>query len=189
MSTSWKRCFYCFVFFFSFTIVPIPARSEVPQLTGIELAQPPIDLEMVHRLWVVLKKETNAPSSLPYPPIVLDWEVPKIAMMGFQYPTKEYPDNRLQISLAPRTLDLMKDQEILFGIGHELTHYLFLLRNNGWDPNKKTYEPGKPQHCDPEFQRLMRMIIQKIWDTYHDDATRNRLNSEPRRSCTAHPDQ
>lgn len=166
-----------------------PAHAQTAQLPGIELKQPPIDFEMIHRIWVMLKKETGAPDSVPYPPIVLDWEVPKIAMMGTQYPTKEYPDNRLQISLAPRTLDMMEFQQIQFGIGHELTHYLFLLRANGWDPHRKFYVPGKPHHCDPEFQRITHMITQKIWDTHHDDAMRNRLANEPRRSCTEHPEQ
>ena len=176
-------------FFLLIAFAPTQSVAEVPQLRGIELTQPPIDFEMIHRIWVMLKKETGAPSTLPYPPIVLDWEVPKIALMGMQYPTKEEPGNRLQISLAPRTLDQMKDQEIMFGIGHELTHYLFLMRTNRWDYQKKAFEPGTPHHCDPEFQRIMRLIIAKIWDTYHDDVMRNRLINEPRRSCVAYPQQ
>ncbi len=163
--------------------------AESPQLKGIELTQPPIDLEMVHRIWLILKKEIGARADTPYPPIVLDWEVPKIALMGTQYPTKEFPDNRLQISLAPRTLDQLDHQMLLFGIGHELTHYLFILRENEWDPSKKHYVVKRLHHCDAEFQRIMRLIIDTIWNTYHDDAMRNRLASEPRRSCVEHPEQ
>ena len=168
---------------------PHAHAAETGQLKGIELTQPPIDLEMVHRIWLILKKETGASVDTPYPPIVLDWEVPKIAMMGTQYPTKEYPDNRLQISLAPRTLDLLDHQMLLFGIGHELTHYLFVLRENEWDPYKKYYVVKRLHNCDAEFQRIMRVIIDTIWNAYHDDAMHNRLANEPRRSCVEHPDQ
>ena len=163
--------------------------DETVELKGINLTQPPIDLEMVHRIWLILKRETAAGANVPYPPIVLDWEVPKIAMMGTQYPTQEFPDNRLQISLAPRTIDLLDHQMLLFGIGHELTHYLFILRENEWDPNKKYYLVKRLHHCDAEFQRIMRLLIDTIWNTYHDDAMRNRLANEPRRSCVEHPEQ
>ena len=163
--------------------------DETGQLKGIELTQPPIDLEMVHRIWVILKKETSASLNTPYPPIVLDWEVPRIAMMGMQYPTKEFPDNQLQISLAPRTLDMLDHQMLLFGIGHELTHYLFVLRENEWDLYKKYYVVKRLHHCDAEFQRIMRVITDVIWNAYHDDAMRNRLANEPRRSCVEHPEQ
>ncbi len=163
--------------------------NEAGQLKGIELTQPPIDLEMVHRVWLTLKKETGAKENIPYPPIVLDWEVPRIALMGTQYPTKEFPNNRLQISLAPRTLDTLDHQLLLFGIGHELTHYLFILRENEWDPHKQYYVVKRRHHCDAEFQRIMRVTIDLIWNTYHDDGMRSRLSNEPRRSCVEHPEQ
>ena len=177
-----------FLFYLLLSFLPVFA-IETTQLKGIELTQPPIDLEMVNRIWLILKKETGAADNVPYPPIVLDWEVPKTALMGTQYPTKEFPDNRLQISLAPRTLDQLDHQMLLFGIGHELTHYLFLLRENDWDPQKKYYVATRLHHCDPEFQRIMRVIVDIIWNTYHDDAMRNQLAYEPRRSCVLNPNQ
>lgn len=117
-------------------------------ITGIESPAPPVDLDALNRIWARLKKETGAPADLPPPPLVLDWEVPASAKMGFQYPTEEFPDNRLRISIAPRTADMQPANMTLWGLGHELTHYLFILRENGFDPKRKTYREGPPQHCN-----------------------------------------
>ena len=61
----------------------------------IELTPPPVDMSDVNRIWHRLLKEIDAPNYLLPPPIVIDWEVPIYARMGFQYPTEEFPDNRI----------------------------------------------------------------------------------------------
>ena len=62
-------------------------------ITGIEVTPPDIDFDVITRLWGFVKKTTDAPGSLPPPPLVLDWHVPPFARMGFQYPTPQFPDN------------------------------------------------------------------------------------------------
>lgn len=170
-------------------LLPQPVFAQGEPIKAIELTQPPLDYVLLNRIWEILKKEVGAPKDFPPPPLTLDWEVPPSARMGYQYPTAEHPENRSQISLAPRTLDMFGEEMLLFGISHELTHYLFLLKHNEFDVNKKFFDPGKPQHCDPEYQRVMRIVTDVIWDIYQSDPMRNQMHAEIRRSCAAHPGQ
>jgi len=155
----------------------------------IELTPPPINFDDINRIWTWLKKEVGAPEDLPPPLLVLDWEVPIRAKMGFQYPTKEYPENRLQISVAPRTIDMLSWYMVLFGIGHELTHYIILLRENDYDVGKKTYDDTLLHHCNPEFLQVTRNIAEEIWNIYHSDHDRARMYNEVIKACSRFPGQ
>lgn len=159
--------------------------------TLIEMSAPPVsklDPADVARVWGRIKKELNAPADLPMPPIVLDWEVPVYAKMGFQYPNPIFPNTRMQISIAPRTLDIGREM-LLFGIGHELTHYAFLMRDNEWNPAKKVFEKESLHHCNAEFMGINRKVSDEIWSMYHSDVQRSAMEGEISRSCSRHPGQ
>jgi hypothetical protein len=158
-------------------------------ISKIELTQPSIDYDVINRVWHYLKKRTNAPIDLPPPPIVLDWQVPKYARMGFQYPTKEFPNNLLQISIAPRTIDLESRDMVTWGLLHELTHYIFVLRENNWDTTRKVYTVTLKHHCNKEFMMITRELADRIWDVYHADTDKSKMYQEVIRSCGSHPDQ
>lgn len=150
---------------------------------------PPIDIGMVTRIWNYVKKETSAPDNLPTPSIVMDWEVPPIAKMGFQFPTEEYPKNVSQISIAPRTVDMWPQDMISWGIGHEITHYVFLMRENDWNTEKKIFVNKLKHHCNKEFIKITKGIADLIYSTYHSDIDRRKMYDEVMMSCRIHPEQ
>jgi len=169
----------------SFMII-ISEYVEETKITEIEISQPPINLQHVNWIWERLKKDIGAPDDLLPPPIVLDWEVPIYARMGTQYPTKEFPDYRMQISIAPRTIDSESDTMVLFGIGHELVHYLFIMRENDYEI-REIYTVELRHHCNQEFQDYTRVVIDVIWNIYH--MNKSIMNDEIVKSCSNHGGQ
>lgn len=159
------------------------AKVKTYSFTGVELTQPPIEWDDMERVWLRIKKEVGAPENLTPPPLVLDWEVPFYAKMGFQYPTEKFPNNRMQISIAPRTLDMLPWHMILYGIGHELTHYVQLMKYNDFNLKVKFFLVGSPHHCDIEFRRITDIVADEIWNIYHSDTDRNQMFNEGVRSC------
>ena len=158
-------------------------------ITSVEQTPPPIDFQSINRIWKWLTSEIGAPADFPPPPLALDWEVPLFAKMGFQYPTEEYPNTRLQISIAPRTIDMESPKMLLFGIGHELAHYLFLLRDNDYNLAKHVFAPGKPHHCDLAFMEITRGVADLIWSMHHDSPVRDAMYAEIDKSCQKYPGQ
>ena len=80
---------------------------------------------------------------------------------------------------------------VLFGIGHELIHYLFLERENRYKNGVAQYEMvyinNRLHHCDFEFQEFNKIVIDEIWSMYH--MNRNRMYDEIIKSCSNHPEQ
>jgi len=150
---------------------------------------PPIDLEVTNRVWEYVKKSTGAPKDLPPPTIIMDWEVPLIARMGTQAPTQDFPKIKLQISIAPRTVDMWPPEMIQWGIGHEMVHYAFILKENNWDTKKKIFIVKRKHHCDPEFMAITRGIADLLWDIWHVDTMRAKMYDEVIKSCGSYPDQ
>jgi len=159
------------------------------QILVIENPPPPIDLTLVNRLWEYAKKEMGAPNNIAPPKITLDWNVPKYARMGTQFPTIEIPDMPIQISIAPRTIDSEDRLIVIWGLGHEITHYLFALQENGWDLTLKVFSIKRRHHCDPEFKRITRGMAQELWNVYHSDDIRGKMFEEVIRSCANFPQQ
>lgn len=155
----------------------------------IENTPPPIDLEMVERIWQYIKTATNAPKNLPPPKIIMDWEVPPLARMGYQFPTETTPDDLSQISIAPRTVDMWPKDIVSWGIGHEMAHYVFLMRENGWETERKWFYNFRKHHCDLEFQQITKGIADLIWSVYHSTADKTKMYDEVQKSCFMHPDQ
>lgn len=155
----------------------------------VENTPPPIDIEMVDRIWVYLKQVTQAPKDLPPPKIVMDWEVPQLARMGYQFPTQLYPEFLSQISIAPRTVDMWPRDIVSWGIGHEMTHYIFLMRENNWDTTRRYFYNFRKHHCDTEFMKITKDIADLIWQTYHSTTDKNKMYDEVEKSCFNHPEQ
>ena len=155
----------------------------------IENTPPPIDIEMVEKIWLYLKQVTKAPVNLPAPKIVMDWEVPPLARMGYQFPTQEYPETISQISIAPRTVDMWPRDIVSWGIGHELTHYIFLMRENNYEIDRKFFYNFRKHHCDKEFMEVTRNIADLIWSTYHSGSDKTKMYDEVQKSCFNNPDQ
>ena len=156
---------------------------------NVENTPPPIDNEMIEQIWNYLKTSLNAPKALPAPKIVLDWEVPPMARMGYQFPTEEFPETISQISIAPRTIDMWPRDIVSWGIGHEMTHYIFLMRENNWNTDRKTFYNYRKHHCDKEFQKVTREIADLIWSNYHSTSDRTKMYDEVQKSCFNHPEQ
>jgi hypothetical protein len=150
---------------------------------------PPIDIEIVNRIWIYVKQELSAPDTLPTPSIVIDWEVPLIARMGYQFPTEDFPENVSQISIAPRTVDMWPRDMISWGIGHEMTHYVFLMKENHWQTDRKTFVNKIKHHCNKEFIKITKGIADLIYSVYHSDVDRRKMYDEVRMSCTKNPEQ
>jgi hypothetical protein len=163
--------------------------SRPGDILVIENPPPPIDLEVVNRLWHYIKKAINAPADLPPPPIVMDWKVPIMARMGTQYPDENEPNLRFQISIAPRTVDMWEPEMVLYGIGHELVHYVFILRENNWDTTKRTYVVKLKHHCDREFKAITRGVADKLWNVWHSGTLRAKMYDEVIKSCGDNPEQ
>lgn len=155
----------------------------------VDNTPPPIDLEMVERVWQFLKQSTGAPKTLPPPKIIMDWDVPPLARMGYQFPNSEFPDTISQISIAPRTVDMWPRDIVTWGIGHEMAHYIFLMRENNWETNRTTFFNFRKHHCDPEYMELTRQIADLIWSTYHSSSDRTKMYDEVQKACFNHPEQ
>ena len=155
----------------------------------IEYTPPEIDYDVISRLWVFVKRSTHAPIDLPPPRLVLDWHVPPFARMGFQYPTEKYPEYPMQISIAPRTIEQYSKEMVTWGVGHELVHYAFILRENQWRRGQATFQDQLKHHCNPEFKDLTRAIADEIWKIYHSDTQRAAMYDEVEKSCFNEPNQ
>jgi len=160
-----------------------------PQIEQIVVPPVPIDLELVNRLWEYGKKRVGAPDDLPPPPITLDWEVPRIARMAMQYPTVQEPNYPIQISIAPRVVDMEDRLLVTWAIGHEITHYLFLMREFDWNHKQATYNPTRKHHCDPEFKDITKGMGEVLWNVYHSTDFIMKVRDEIVKSCANFPQQ
>jgi len=147
-----------------------------------------LDLDMLQIVWSFIKAETEGPADFPMPPLVVDASLPTNARMVFQYPSEEQPDNSLMVSVSPRTLTQWSRAMVSWAAGHELTHYAFLMRDNGWVRQEK-YQNKTKHHCNPAFIRLTSGVADLIADQLTNTRERLRMYSEVFRSCTRHPDQ
>lgn len=147
-----------------------------------------LDMAMLQVVWSFIKAETGGPPEFPMPPLVVDASLPTNARMVFQYPSEDQPNNKLMVSVSPRTLTQWSRAMVSWAAGHELTHYAFLMRDNGWVQQEK-YENKTKHHCNPAFIKLTSGIADLIADELTNTKERLRMYSEVFRSCTRHPDQ
>jgi hypothetical protein len=173
LSTAWLSC----------------TATAATDFQQIEYTPPEIDYDVIARMWDFVKLTTHAPGDLPPPRLVLDWHVPPFARMGFQYPTDKYPDYPMQISIAPRTIEQYSKEMVSWGVGHELVHYAFILRENHWRRGQATFQDHLKHHCNPEFKQITRAIADEIWNIYHSDTQRAAMYDEVEKSCFNEPNQ
>ncbi len=145
-----------------------------------------IDRAMTEKLWSFIKQETHAPEGLPMPPIMFDEQVPKQARMVFQFPSVDAPDNVMQISIGTYSTRLWNQEMLLWALGHELTHYAFLMQENQWE-QKNIYDNNIRHHCNFEFMRITRDLVEIIWEQYQNTAARMRMYNEVHKSCSRQP--
>lgn len=160
-----------------------PTSSEM-----IASSDKKLDMGIVQMVWTYIKSQTQAPVDHPLPPLVVDPSLPTNARMVFQFPSADQPDNTLQISVSPRTLNVWNKGMVSWAAGHELTHYAFLMRENGW-VRQEQYQSSMKHHCNPEFIRLTSGIADLIADQLTNGKDRLRMYSEVFRSCSRHPNQ
>ncbi len=153
---------------------------------GLPITSSQLDMQMTGKIWEFIKRETHAPSDLPLPAIMLDENIPKEARMVFQFPSEDAPDNAMQISIGATGTRFMSQELFLWALGHELTHYAMLMQENQWE-HKTVYVNNIRHHCNFEFMRITRDIVEIIWEQYQSVAARMRMYTEVHKSCARQP--
>lgn len=147
-----------------------------------------IDTELSGRVWEMLKRETGAPAYIYPPRIVIEWDVPANARMVTTYPTAEQPDGELLIAISPATLIENNRLRVAWALGHEMVHYLWILRENDWQ-YRAVYRVRVRHHCNSQFQQQTDRVADFIWSIYHNSDDQSWAQDEAKRACTSHPEQ
>ena len=106
--------------------------------------------------------------------------------MVLQFPTEAAPHRELRIIASVRSIERAAAGEELIVIGelgHELVHFVLLLKENDWDPSRRPMENRIHHHCDPTFMRLARHVGTIIWDSYHSNDAVRSIDHMVRLSC------
>lgn len=159
-------------------------------VSSIANAQPKLNLDwsVIELEWRYIKQQVGAPNDLPMPPIVVE-TLPPNARMMFQFPVEETSDFPMQIIIAPSTLQSFDYEMIDWGIGHELTHYAFIMRDNNWDPTKRAFVQSRLHHCNREFMMITKGVAEIIFNVYHGQRELYAMYDFVQRSCLANPNQ
>jgi hypothetical protein len=138
---------------------------------------PPLDAQaaLIGRYADWLTAEAGAPAGLGWPPVTIE-PLPRAVRMAFVFPTPQAPGQQMRIILSPHSIDRAAGGQMLAVLGelaHELSHYVLLMAENGWQTDRQVFVNTVHHHCDPEFQRLSAGMGPVIWRTYHSaDAVR-----------------
>jgi hypothetical protein len=149
-----------------------------------------LDWPVIELEWKFIKQAVGAPANLPMPPIVVE-ELPPGARMIFQFPilpTDAYP---MQISIAPSTLKNYGYEMLDWAVGHELTHYAFIMRENNWEYTRSQFvhDFNNKHHCNREYMAITKALADVVYSVYHGERERYAMWDEVQRSCAAHPNQ
>jgi predicted SprT family Zn-dependent metalloprotease len=106
----------------------------------------------------------------------------------FEYPSQYAPDTEMRIRLNPQNMVAWNSGMWHWALGHEMTHYAFLLRENGWQ-EKKWYENRLKHHCDHEFMTITQNIAELLWEIYEKSEDRLHMYIEANKSCRHQPNQ
>ena len=148
-----------------------------------------IDWRTVNKEWEFIKEQVGAPKDLPMPPIIVDPTLPSGARMMFQFPTKEDSSVVMQIMINPKTINDYNTEMIDWGLGHELTHYAFVMRENDWDYTRSWFNITIRHHCNREFMRITKELADVIYNVYHGERERYAMWDQVQRSCVTQPNQ
>lgn len=162
----------------------VPLYAQEALLTNHSV----LEAQTVSRMWAFIKSKTNAPDDLTIPPIVVDESLPKNIRLMFEYPSQYAPTTEMRIRLNPQNMVAWNSGMWYWALGHEMTHYAFLLRENEWQ--KKTwYENRLKHHCDHEFMTITQNIAELLWEIYEKSEDRLHMYIEVNKSCRHQPNQ
>ena len=146
----------------------------------------PIDRDVFDRIWPWLKKQIGAPAELSPPRIVIDRSIAP-ARMETRYPCVQAPENKLEIGINPETLEREDNVVLVWAVSHELVHYLFLMRDNNYEWERKIFEPGSKHHCNREFMEITTQLAGEVWKIYHSGVSQ--MYQEVQNACAVNPGQ
>jgi hypothetical protein len=147
-----------------------------------------LEAQTVSRMWNFIKSKTQAPADLAIPPIVMDESLPKNVRLMFEYPSQYAPKTEMRIRLNPQSMVAWNNGMWHWALGHEMAHYAFLLRENGWQ-EKTWYENRLKHHCDHEFMTITQNIAELLWEIYESSEDRLHMYIEANKSCRFQPNQ
>ena len=149
-----------------------------------------MDIVLMERVWARLVKEMNIPVGIEPPPMIFDSSYPSDVNMAFVYSIMPEYIVPSHIAVSPRAINKknLSADHFIWGIGHELTHFAFVMRDNGWKYAPYYVEKTKHHHCNREFQRITKALADEIWDAHHDDTMRAFLYGEVILVCEYSPD-
>lgn len=148
-----------------------------------------LDWLVIQKEWAFIKQQVGAPVDLPMPNIILDLTLPSGARMMFQFPTQQDSQVPMQIMINPKTLVEYNREMIDWGLGHELTHYAFVMRENSWEYTKPYFIITQKHHCNREFMLITKELADVIYNVYHGERERYAMWDQVQRSCVTQPNQ
>lgn len=164
-------------------LLALTGSISYAELITMDLDWPVIEIE-----WQFIKQQVGAPNDLPMPTILVGVLPADIRMM-FQFPIEDPSDYSMGIIISRETLENYGKELLNWGIGHELTHYAFIMRDNDWDYTKKSFIKTKLHHCDREFMHITKDIANIIYKIYHGQRERHIMLNQILRSCLVLPNQ
>ncbi len=172
-------------------LLALCALSTHQQAHAQDLLKPTdgvLEAQTVSRMWGFIKSKTQAPEDLAIPPIVMDESLPNNVRLVFEYPSQYAPKTVMRIRLNPQSMVAWNKGMWHWALGHEMTHYAFLLRENGWQ-EKTWYENRLKHHCDHEFMTITQNIAELLWEIYESSEDRLHMYIEANKSCRFQPNQ
>lgn len=159
-------------------------------IANAQTMTPNLDWTVIELEWKFIKQQLGAPANLPMPPIVVE-ELPPGARMLFQFPITNADTYPMQIGIAPSTLKYYGYEMLDWAVGHELTHYAFIMRENNWeyDRAKFVHDFRQPHHCNREYMAITKALADVVYSVYHGERERYAMWDEVQKSCANHPNQ
>ena len=148
----------------------------------------PLDNASLNKIWAWLKTQTSSPKDAPMPNLVIQSDLPPAARLMFEFPSESEPNNPMQISISHRTSHTWSRPMLNWAIGHELVHYVLLMRENNWK-SQAIYKNEIKHHCNSEFMDLTAGIADLISDAQPQAHERLSMYAEIFRSCVRFPEQ
>lgn len=168
-------------------VLPAQAQTRVVYKANLRDAPPEINLPDINRIWTWLKEQTGAPPALE-PPMIQKEALPGTRIMGFFFPSPQSPEEEMRIAIAPDTIKYEPPTMVLWDLGHELAHFLFLLKQYDFRL-QGTYALAFPHHCNREFQHVTLGVATVIWNIYHDNNDLSRMNNAVQKACWQAPEE
>jgi hypothetical protein len=159
------------------------------QIQDFHSHNPNTDLAVINKVWQYVKREAGADPNLPAPKIWVSGSTSKKYEMATSYPTAKIPNGALGIFIQPDVDRKMSRQLYTWELGHEMMHYILILKENGWNTKKAVYQDKAKHHCDPEFQRITLGVADVIAEAYRSRLELSEMYYRVDHNCFVQPDQ